>query len=47
MKMCNISAILNDRGLPYIKGYKPLSGYQHSMVDILKTIRPEWFKEAA
>ena len=47
MKCCNISAALNDHGLPWIKGYKPLQGYQHSLVDVLKAMRPEWFKAAA
>jgi hypothetical protein len=47
MKCCNISAALNDHGLTYIRGYKPLTGYQRSLVDVLKQYRPAWFKVAA
>jgi hypothetical protein len=35
MKMCNISAALNDQGLPYIKGYKPRSGYQRVLKEMI------------
>jgi hypothetical protein len=31
MKCCNISAALNDLGMPWVKGYKPLAGYQRSL----------------
>lgn len=31
MKCCNISAALNDKGMPWIKGYKPLKGYQRAL----------------
>jgi len=31
MKCCNISAALNDMGMPWILGYKPRSGYQRSL----------------
>ena len=31
MKCCNISAALNDQGMQWIKGYKPLKGYQHAL----------------
>ena len=36
MKCCNISAALNDLGLPWIRGYKPLPGYQRSLKDELE-----------
>ena len=33
MKCCNISAALDSLGLKWIKGYKPLPGYQKSLKD--------------
>lgn len=45
MKMCNISAALNDAERPYIKGYKPLKGYQKclkaAIVEAINTA-PMW-----
>ncbi len=35
MKCCNISAACIDAGLPWIKGYKPLKGYQRSLKDAI------------
>jgi hypothetical protein len=35
MKHQNISAILNQLGLPYIRGYKPRSNYQDRLRDIV------------
>ena len=32
-KMMNVSAVLNDRGLPFVTGYKPLSNYNKSLAD--------------
>jgi len=40
-KMCNISAALQDRGADYVTGYKPRSGYQRSLADMLHTMRPD------
>lgn len=37
-KHCNISAILNELGFPYISGYKPRSNYQRLLLDVVK----EW-----
>ena len=37
MKCCNISAALRDAGRPWINGYKPLSGYQHCIRDLIDT----------
>lgn len=35
----NISAILQDLGKPYIKGYKPLSNYQNSLkAEVIKQL---------
>jgi len=31
LKMCNISAALDKWARPYIKGYKPLAGYQRTL----------------
>lgn len=36
MKMCNISAALDSLELKWIKGYKPLPGYQRSIFDEIK-----------
>ncbi len=40
-KCCNISAALADAGNGYVTGYKPLSGYQRSLLRILHTLRPD------
>ena len=40
-KMCNISAALDDAGNDYVTGYKPRSGYQRSLLDILCFNRPD------
>lgn len=34
----NISAVLNDMGMQFIKGYKPLSNYQKSLKDAVLEI---------
>jgi len=36
MKMCNISAALNDLEMPWILGYKPLAGYQLAVKTMIK-----------
>jgi hypothetical protein len=40
-KMCNISAALEDSGNAYVTGYKPRSGYQRSLLDLLWQMRPD------
>jgi len=41
-KHCNISAILEQNGLPYIDGYKPRANYQRSLSDsIISFLRRE------
>lgn len=35
-KHANISAVLNEVGLPYIFGYKPRANYQHALVEEIK-----------
>ena len=32
-KMMNVSAVLQDHGQPFVKGYKPLSNYSKSLID--------------
>jgi hypothetical protein len=38
--MCNISAALRDSGNDYVTGYKPRSGYQRSLLDVLAQLAP-------
>lgn len=41
----NISAVLIERGLPYIDGYKPLSNYQGLLANVIDDYlvnKPEW-----
>jgi len=44
MKCCNISAALAKRGFVWIKGYKPLKGYQaileKAIIDALVSLSP-------
>lgn len=47
MKCCNISAALNDTGAPWIKGYKPLAGYQRSLKAYAVTACNEMYDAAA
>lgn len=46
-KMCNISAALDDNGSAYVHGYKPRSGYQRSLLEIMHKIRPDLARRAA
>lgn len=49
MKCCNISAALNDTGRQWIKGYKPLKGYQRCIVPMIEESAyfPKLSKESA
>lgn len=44
----NISAVLLDMGLPYIKGYQPRKNYQGILKDVVSDYlnrNPEWFQQ--
>ncbi len=36
LKWCNISAILDEMGLPWIKGYVPMPNYQRKLREIVQ-----------
>ena len=40
-KMCNISAALDDAGNAYVTGYKPRSGYQRSLLELMHRVRSD------
>lgn len=47
-KYCNISAVLNAKGLPYISGYKPRGNFQESLSDAIAAYldgHPEFYEQ--
>jgi Domain of unknown function (DUF3883) len=49
-KLQNVSAVLDEIGIPWIQGYKPLPHYQDALVAVVEQqllLDPEWFEAAA
>ena len=49
-KLQNVSAVLDEIGIPWIQGYKPLPHYQDTLVAVVEQqvfLHPEWFEAAA
>ncbi len=41
MKMQNISAVLAEQGVPWIRGYKPLGNYQNDLLEVVSAVFEE------
>ena len=43
LKWCNLSAVLNEMGLPWVHGYVPRAHYQRKLKDVVvRRITDEW-----
>ncbi|MHA6288674.1 protein NO VEIN domain-containing protein [Maricaulis sp. CAU 1757] len=39
-KMCNISAVMDELGLPWVRGYAPRRNFQHLLTDAVRELLP-------
>jgi|FLYL01.1.fsa_nt_gi hypothetical protein len=37
LKWCNVSAVLEEMGLPWVTGYKPLRHYQRRLAEVVES----------